>query len=163
MEKIAQVGNEKCGYMVVKHCNHYRIYFASKLEDCTPQTFITSFPTNRQKAIFPNKEKAIELMDKLFKTAIRDNTRDFLKDLQQTFLTIDELKQKINEYFGTQIVVNDKTYYDDDEYDTYTLVFNVYEEDKPMFAEMCGEFDINYAKLRHDKIYIISSDINFNC
>ena len=26
MEKIAQVGNEKCGYMVVKHCNHYRIY-----------------------------------------------------------------------------------------------------------------------------------------
>lgn len=154
MEKIAQVGNEKCGYMVVKHYNHYRIYLASKLEDCTPQKYISSSLS---------KERAIEWMDKLFKTAIRDHTRDFLKDLQQTFLTIDELKQKINEYFGTQIVVNDKTYYDDDEYDTYTLVFNVYEEDKPMFAEMCGEFDINYAKLRHDKIYIISSDINFNC
>lgn len=154
MEKIAQVGNEKCGYMVVKHCNHYRIYLASKLEDCTPQTYITSSVT---------KERAIEWMDKLFKNAVQDYTCDFLNDLQYHFLTIDELKQKINEHFGTQIVVNDKTYYDDDEYDTYTLVFNVYEEDKPMFAEMCGEFDINYAKLRHDKIYIISSDINFNC
>lgn len=153
MEKIAQVGNEKCGYMVVKHCNHYRIYFASKLEDCTPQNFITSSFS---------KEKIIEWMDKLFTNAVQTYTRSFLDDLQQHFLTIDELKQKINEYFGTQIVVNDKTYYDDDEYDTYTLVFNVYEEDKPMFAEMCGEFDINYAKLRHDKIYIISSDINFN-
>lgn len=154
MEKIAQVGNEKCGYMVVKHCNHYRIYLASKLEDCTPQTYITSSFS---------KERIIEWMDILFTNAVQDYTRGFLNDLQQQFLTIDELKQKINEHFGTQIVVNDKTYYDDDEYDTYTLVFNVYEEDKPMFAEMCGEFDINYAKLRHDKIYIISSDINFNC
>lgn len=154
MEKIAQVGNEKCGYMVVKHCNHYRIYLASKLEDCTPQRYISSSIS---------KEKAIEWMNKLFTNAVQDYTRGFLNDLQQQFLTIDELKQKINEYFGTQIVVNDKTYYDDDEYDTYTLVFNVYEEDKPMFVEMCGEFDINYAKLRHDKIYIISSDINFNC
>lgn len=154
MEKIAQVGNEKCGYMVVKHCNHYRIYLASKLEDCTPQRYISSSLS---------KEKAIEWMNKLFTNAVQDYTRGFLNDLQQQFLTIDELKQKINEYFGTQIVVNDKTYYDDDEYDTYTLVFNVYEEDKPMFVEMCGEFDINYAKLRHDKIYIISSDINFNC
>lgn len=154
MEKIAQVGNEKCGYMVVKHCNHYRIYLASKLEDCTPQKYISSSLS---------KERTIKMMNILFKNRVRDNTCDFLKDLQRQFLTIDELKQKINEHFGTQIVVNDKTYYDDDEYDTYTLVFNVYEEDKPMFVEMCGEFDINYAKLRHDKIYIISSDINFNC
>ena len=154
MEKIAQVGNEKCGYMVVKHCNTYRIYLASKLEDCTPQKHISSSLS---------KERAIELMNKLFKIAVQDYTRDFLKDLQQSFLTIDELKQKINEHFGTEIVVNNKTYYDDDEYDTYTLIFNVYEEDKPMFVEMCGEYDINYAKLRHDKIYIISSEFNFNC
>lgn len=154
MEEIVKVGNEKCGYMVVKYCNHYRVYLASKLEDCTPQKYISSSLS---------KEKAIEMMNIIFKNAIRDYTCDFLNDLQQSFLTIDELKQKINEHFGTEIVVNDKTYYDDDEYDTYTLVFNVYEEDKPMFVEMCGEFDINYAKLRHDKIYIISSDINFNC
>ena len=57
----------------------------------------------------------------------------------------------------------DATYNEDDEYDTYVLIFNVYEEDAPICNYMCGEIDINYAKLRHDKIYIISSDINFNC
>ena len=90
-------------------------------------------------------------------------TRTFMQSLQCCILTKEEVEEKVSEYFGTKIVVEDATYYEDDEYDTYTLIFNVYEEDKPICDYMCGEFDFNYAKLRHNKIYIISSDINFNC
>ena len=71
-------------------------------------------------------------------------------------------EEKVKEYFGAEIVVGDATYYEDDEYDTYALIFNVYEEDKPICDYMCGEFDINYAKLRHNKIYIIFNISCFN-
>ena len=85
-----------------------------------------------------------------------------MQELQGCMLTKVEIEEKLSEYFGTEIVLFNATHYEDEEY-PYRLLFNVYEENEPICNYMCGEFDIYYAALRHNKNYIISTDINFNC
>jgi hypothetical protein len=138
----------------VKEGMHYRIYATNDITQCSIANFISQFS---------EENKAKDALFSIYEFATQQQTRSFMQELQGCILTKAEVEKKVSEYFGTEIVVGDATYYEDDEYDTYVLIFNVYEEDAPICNYMCGEFDINYAKLRHDKIYIISSDINFNC
>ena len=132
---------------------HYRIYATNDITQCSISNFVSQYSEEKD---------AKESLFSIYQFAVQQLTRSFMQDLQHCMLTKAELEEKIGEYFGAKIVVEDATYYEDDEYDTYTFIFNVYEEDKPICDYMCGEFDINYAKLRHNKIYIISTDINFN-
>lgn len=150
-EEILKVGHRNCNYILVKEGMHYRIYAANDITQC--RMFISQYS---------EEKKAKEALFSIYKFAVQQLTRTFMQELQGCMLTKKEVEKKVREYFGAEIVVEDKTYYEDDEYDTYTLIFNVYEDDKPLSNYMCGEFDFNYAKLRHDKIYIISTDINFN-
>jgi hypothetical protein len=133
---------------------HYRIYATNDITQCSISNFISQYSEEKE---------AKEALFSIYQFAVQQQTRTFMQELQGCILTKAEVEKKVSEYFGTEIVVEDKTYYEDDEYDTYVLIFNVYEEDNPICNYMCGEFDINYAKLRHDKMYIISSEIHFNC
>lgn len=153
-EEILKVGHRNCNYILLKEGMHYRIYATNDITQCSIANFISQFS---------EENKAKEALFSIYEFATQQQTRSFMQSLQGCILTKEEVEEKVSEYFGTKIVVGDATYYEDDEYDTYTLIFNVYEEDNPICNYMCGEFDINYAKLRHNKIYIISSDINFNC
>lgn len=153
-EEILKVGHRNCNYILVKEGMHYCIYATDDITKCSISNSVSKY----------SEEKVAK--DALFSTyqfAVQHLTRNFMQELQGCILTKAEVEEKVSEYFGTEIILVDNTYYEDDGYDTYTLIFNVYEEDKPICNYMCGEFDINYAKLRHNKIYIISSDINFNC
>ena len=153
-EEILKVGHRNCNYILVKEGMHYRIYATNDITKCSIANFMSQFS---------EENKAKEALFSIYQFATQQQTRTFMQELQGCSLTKAEVEEKVKEYFGAEIVVGDATYYEDDEYDTYALIFNVYEEDKPICDYMCGEFDINYAKLRHNKIYIISSDINFNC
>ena len=153
-QEILKVGHRNCNYILVKEGMHYRIYATNDITQCSISNFISQYSEEKD---------AKEALFSIYQFAVQQLTRTFMQGLQGCTLTKEEIEKKVGEYFGTEIVLGDATYYEDDEYDTYTLIFNVYEEDKPICNYMCGEFDINYAKLRHDKIYIISSDINFNC
>ena len=153
-KEILKVGHRNCNYILVKEGMHYRIYATNDITQCSINNFISQYS---------EENKAKEALFSIYQFAVQQLTRTFMQELQGCSLTKEEVEEKVKEYFGAEIVVGDATYYEDDEYDTYTLIFNVYEEDNPICDYMCGEFDINYAKLRHNKIYIISSDINFNC
>jgi hypothetical protein len=153
-KEILKVGHRNCNYILVKEGMHYRIYATNDITQCSIANFISQFS---------EENKAKDALFSIYEFATQQQTRTFMQELQGCILTKAEVEEKVKEYFGAEIVVEDKTYYEDDEYDTYVLIFNVHEEDNPICNYMCGEFDINYAKLRHDKIYIISSDINFNC
>lgn len=153
-EEILKVGYRNCNCILVKEGMHYRIYATNDITQCSISNFISQYSEEKE---------AKEALFSIYQFAVQQQTRTFMQELQGCILTKAEVEEKVKEYFGTEIVVEDKTYYEDDEYDTYVLIFNVYEEDNPICNYMCGEFDINYAKLRHDKMYIISSDINFNC
>ena len=152
-EEILKVGHRNCNYILVKEGMHYRIYATNDITQCSISNFVSQYS---------EENDAKESLFSIYQFAVQQLTRSFMQDLQHCMLTKAELEEKIGEYFGAKIVVEDATYYEDDEYDTYTFIFNVYEEDKSICDYMCGEFDINYAKLRHNKIYIISTDINFN-
>ena len=153
-EEILKVGYRNCNCILVKEGMHYRIYATNDITQCSISNFISQYS---------EENAAKEALFSIYQFAVQQQTRTFMQELQGCILTKAEVDEKVKEYFGAEIVVGDATYYEDDEYDTYVLIFNVYEEDAPICNYMCGEFDINYAKLRHDKIYIISSDINFNC
>lgn len=151
-KEILKVGHRNCNYILIKEGMHYRIFATNDINQCSISNFISQYT---------NEKDAKEALFSIYQFAVQQLTRTFMQELQGCILTKAEVEEKVREYFGAEIVVGDKTYYEDDEYDTYTLIFNVYEDDKPICNYMCGEFDINYAKLRHDKIYIISSDIDF--
>lgn len=153
-EEILKVGYRNCNCILVKEGMHYRIYATNDITQCSISNFISQYSEEKE---------AKEALFSIYQFAVQQQTRTFMQELQGCILTKAEVEKKVSEYFGTEIVVEDKTYYEDDEYDTYVLIFNVYEEDNPICNYMCGEFDINYAKLRHDKMYIISSEIHFNC
>lgn len=152
-EEILKVGYRNCNCILVKEGMHYRIYATNDITQCSISNFISQYSEEKD---------AKEALFSIYQFAVQQQTRTFMQELQGCILTKAEVEEKVKEYFGAEIVVEDKTYYEDDEYDTYVLIFNVYEEDNPICNYMCGEFDINYAKLRHDKMYIISSEIHFN-
>lgn len=153
-KEILKVGHRNCNYILVKEGMHYRIYATDDITQCNINNFISQYSEEKD---------AKDALFSIYQFAVQQLTRTFMQELQGCSLTKEEVEEKVKEYFGAEIVVGDATYYEDDEYDTYVLIFNVYEEDNPICNYMCGEFDINYAKLRHDKMYIISSEINFNC
>jgi hypothetical protein len=153
-KEILKVGYRNCNCILVKEGMHYRIYATNDITQCSISNFISQYSEEKE---------AKEALFSIYQFAVQQQTRTFMQELQGCILTKAEVEEKVKEYFGAEIVVEDKTYYEDDEYDTYVLIFNVYEEDNPICNYMCGEFDINYAKLRHDKMYIISSEIHFNC
>jgi hypothetical protein len=153
-EEILKVGYRNCNCILVKEGMHYRIYATNDITQCSISNFISQYSEEKE---------AKEALFSIYQFAVQQQTRTFMQELQGCILTKAEVEEKVKEYFGAEIVVEDKTYYEDDEYDTYVLILNVYEEDNPICNYMCGEFDINYAKLRHDKMYIISSEIHFNC
>lgn len=158
-EEILKVGHRNCNYILVKDDKHYRIdgmhyriYATNDITQCSISNFVSQY----------SEEKvAKEALFSIYKFATQQQTRTFMQELQGCMLTKAEVEEKVSEYFGAEIVVGHAPYYEDDEYDTYRLIFNVYEEDIPICNYMCGEFDINYAALRHNKIYIISTDIKF--
>lgn len=152
-KEILKVGHRNHNYILVKEGMHYRIYATDDIAQCSISNFVSQYSEEKD---------AKEALFSIYQFAVQQVTRTFIQGLQGCMLTKEEVEEKVSEYFGTKIVVEDATYYEDDEYDTYTLIFNVYEDNKPICNYMCGEFDLNYAKLRHDKIYIISTDINFN-
>lgn len=152
-EEILKVGHRNCNYILVKEGMHYYIFATNDITKTNVSNYVSQYS---------NEKDAKEALFTIYEFATQQQTRTFMQGLQGCILTKEEVEEKVSEYFGAEIVVGEKTYYEDDEYDTYTLIFNVYEEDEPVCNYMCGEFDINYAALRHDKIYIISSEINFN-
>ena len=153
-EEILKVGHRNCNYILVKEGMNYRIYATDDITKCSISNSVSQYS---------DEKDAKEALFSIYQFAVQQLTRNFMQELQGCMLTKAEVEEKVREYFGTEIILGDTTYYEDDGYDTYTLIFNVYEEDEPICNYMCGEFDITYAKLRHNKIYIISIDINFNC
>jgi len=151
-EEILKVGHRNCNYILLKEGMHYRIYATNDITQCSISNFVSQYS---------EENKAKEALFSIYQFAVQQLTRTFIQGLQGCILTKAEVEEKVSEYFGAEIVVGHKPYYGDDEYDAYKLMFNVYEEDKPICNYMCGEFDINYAALRHNKIYIISTDIKF--
>lgn len=151
-EEILKVGHRNCYYILVKEGMHYRIYATNDITQCSISNFVSQYSEEKD---------AKEALFSIYQFAVQQLTRTFMQELQGCMLTKAEVGEKVNEYFGADILVCDKVYQDYDEYDTYVLVFRVYEEDEPICNYMCGDFYINYAALRHNKIYIISSDINF--
>ena len=150
-EEILKVGHRNCNYILLKEGMHYRIYATNDITQCSIANFMSQFS---------EENKAKEALFSIYQFAVQQLTRTFMQELQGCILTRAEVEEKVREYFGAEIVLFNATHYEDEEY-LYKLVFKVYEEDKPICNYMCGEFDINYAALRHNKIYIISSDINF--
>lgn len=152
-EEILKVGHRNCNYILVKEGMHYRIYATNDITQCSISNFISQYSEEKD---------AKEALFSIYEFAVQQLTRSFMQELQGCMLTKVEVEEKLSEYFGTEIVLFNATQYEDEEY-PYRLIFNVYEENYPICNYMCGEFDIYYAALRQNKIYIISSDINFNC
>jgi hypothetical protein len=153
-KEILKVGHRNCNYILVKEGMHYRIYATDDIAQCSISNFVSQYSEEKD---------AKEALFSIYQFAVQQLTRTFIQELHGRMLTKAEVEEKVREFFGAEIVVCDRVYQEYDEYDTYALVFNVYEEDEPICNYMCGEFDLDYAALRNNKIYIISSDINFNC
>lgn len=153
-KEILKVGHRNCNYILVKEGMHYRIYATDDITQCSISNFVSQYSEEKD---------AKEALFSIYQFAVQQLTRTFIQELHGRMLTKAEVEEKVREFFGAEIVVCDRVYQEYDEYDTYALVFNVYEEDEPICNYMCGEFDLDYAALRNNKIYIISSDINFNC
>lgn len=151
-EEILKVGHRNCNYILVKEGMHYRIYATNDITQCSISNFVSQYSEEKD---------AKEALFSIYRFAVQQLTRSFMQELQGCILTKVEVEEKVNEYFGAEILVCDAIYQDYDEYDTYKLVFKVYDEDEPICNYMCGDFYINYAALRHKKIYIISTDIKF--
>mgnify|MGYP007057697913 FL=1 len=151
-EEILKVGHRNCNYILVKEGMHYRIYATSDITQCNINNFISQYSEEKD---------AKEALFSIYQFAVQQLTRTFMQELQSCILTKVEVEEKVREYFGAEIIVSDAIYQVSDKYDTYKLVFKVYEEDEPICNYMCGDFYINYAVLRHNKIYIISSEIKF--
>ena len=151
-EEILKVGHRNCNYILVKEGMHYRIYVTEDITKCSIDNFISQYSEEKD---------AKEALFSIYQFAVQQLTRTFMQSLQGCILTKEEVEEKVREYFGAEIIVSDAIYQVSDKYDTYKLVFKVYEEDEPICNYMCGDFYINYAVLRHNKIYIISSEIKF--
>ena len=131
---------------------YYRIYATNDITKCSIANFMSQFS---------EENRAKEALFSIYQFAVQQLTRTFMQVLQGCIFTKAEVEEKVREYFGAEILVCDAIYQENDKYDTYKLVFKVYEEDEPICNYMCGDFYINYAVLRHKKIYIISTDIKF--
>lgn len=150
-EEILKVGHRNCNYILLKEGMHYRIYATNDITQCSISNFVSQYSEEKD---------AKEALFSIYQFAVQQLTRTFMQELQGCILTKAEVEEKVRDYFGAEIVLFNATHYEDEEY-LYKLVFKVYEEDEPICNYMCGDFYINYAALRHNKIYIISTDIKF--
>ena len=104
-EEILKVGHRNCNYILVKEGMHYRIYATNDISQCSIANFMSQFS---------EENKAKDALFSIYEFATQQQTRAFMQELQGCSLTKKEIEKKASEYFGTEIVVGDATYHEDD-------------------------------------------------
>jgi hypothetical protein len=147
------IGNEELGIIVtrlrpkgIEKYPKWAIFCTSKIEECTDSNWVSLFRT---------KQSAMTIANRLLNMQVQVATRNFLEELKGQFVSKEDLFHKIREHFGIEkLLIVEKTYYYDDEYNDYCYIFNVELKDFPKYDAMCGDFYIYFTLGRNDMIYV---------